>query len=60
MRVHQSHIVNLYNIASIDRTSKLIYLRNTEETIQVSDTYIATLAEKYDQIRIKIKSTKER
>jgi len=51
MRVHQSHIVNLHNIASIDSTSRVIHLNYTEDVIQVSDTYLDDLQVRYAALR---------
>ena len=51
MRVHQSHIVNLHNIASIDSTKRIIHLKNSDSIIQVSDAYLDALLKRYVELR---------
>lgn len=50
-QVHQSHIVNLYSIASIDKKSRKVYLKGFDEPISISEPNLAELLEVFKALK---------
>lgn len=50
--IHQSHIVNLYSIASIDKKSRKVYLKGYDEPISISKPNLVELIEAFNNLKI--------